>query len=141
VEGCPPIPNLSDKAHPYCNGFVKTVQKLIADPYINKVVIGATWLGRLNSHYYYYQNKGGRCHVFDCKELVYLELEGMIRSLIKKRKKVYLILSVPSGSEYDPRTFIKRNLWGNMIYHIPYADAKSWHAHSKEINKNLRRLP
>lgn len=113
VHVCPPVPNVKQKDHARCNGFVEKVYAFAENPSVDTVVIGANWLHYFNSSLYIFEEKGfsGNLSIgSEASNRAYKALESMIVGLRQQGKKVYLVLNIPVGKENDPKTMIQRSL-------------------------------
>jgi peptidoglycan/LPS O-acetylase OafA/YrhL len=100
--GCAPVPG-SAQVNSYhverCQDFRERVGKLVLNPEISSVVIGAAWN--------LYLLKSGANYSEDIdidKEIG--KLENLIKS-ISTRKRVYFILDNASGGQFEPRNFFE----------------------------------
>ena len=119
VHACPPLPNVKQKDHPRCNGFVEKVYAFAEDSSVDTVVIGANWLHYFNSNLYLFEEKGfsGNLGIgSDASNRAYKALESMIVSLRQQGKKVYLVLNIPVGEENNPKAMIQRSLLKGGFY-------------------------
>jgi len=86
--------------------FWKTLD---SDPRIDRIVIAAHWFGyfREGSGYSF---RGVSMDEDSAKSACFKELDSMLRKLHGRNLKVYLVRSVPSGDELDPRNGLTRSL-------------------------------
>ncbi len=120
-NGCLPIPGVLEDApiHLDCRDVVDYAGKLLNEPAVKDVVIGACWncyfIDELQpSDYDYYFSADGRKEHFrggHGSELALNALGQLIRS-ISRTKPVYLLRDNPSGHEFDPRSFFSTDRLG-----------------------------
>ena len=98
--GCSPIPG-SGQTNKYhgdrCLDFRQQVERLVLDPEISAVVIGAAW------NLYFLKSSSQYSDSLDLEFELRL-LDRFIRT-IAARKKVFLVLDNPSGVQFEPRNF------------------------------------
>jgi len=129
--GCPPIPNIFEDKHPDCNGRIDSALNYAKMQNVDTVAIGAYWDGYFIHHtnmnttgeyrYYhsrnnkktYFINDTGAQHALD-------ELEVFLKAL-SVDKKVYLILTNPSGRLFNP----KKHITGSRLSGITFSGGKS----------------
>lgn len=119
VHACPPLPNVKQKDHPRCNGFVEKVYAFAEDPSVDTVVIGANWLHYFNSNLYLFEEKGfsGNLRIgSEASNRAFKALESMIVGLRQQGKRVYLVLNIPVGEENNPKAMIQRSLLKGGFY-------------------------
>ena len=98
--GCSPIPGTgqTNKYHrDRCIDFRQQVERLVLDPDISAVVIGAAW------NLYFLKSSSQYAENIDLEFELRL-LDSFIRA-IAARKKVFLVLDNPSGLQFEPRNF------------------------------------
>ncbi|HXZ97136.1 MAG TPA: acyltransferase family protein [Burkholderiales bacterium] len=124
VNACPPIPNVRQKNHPRCNGFMERVIAFAEQRDVDTVVLGANWLYYFNNSSYQFEEQGFSGDLGTGSEgssRAYQALESMIAGLRQQGKKVYLVLNIPVGEENDPKAMIRRSLIKGGVY----ADVKN----------------
>jgi peptidoglycan/LPS O-acetylase OafA/YrhL len=109
--GAPPVDGVSNKKFRACRELMPAFWKTLdANPRIDRVVIGAHWLG-------YAGDDGGEGYFlrdqpltdFQTKVLFMRELDMLVGKLCDRNIKVCLIQSVPTGPELDPEDMIERS--------------------------------
>lgn len=122
ASGCPPIPNLFQRAHPNCLGFVDAVKFYASKSEVESVIIGAQWFGYLmgNDGYYFENEQGKKTMSINSQgyHLALGSLQSMLSELVNKGKKVYLIGNIPIGSEVEPKRMIERSVLNNKFVTI-----------------------
>ena len=89
----------------------KAYEMAIKDPDIDTVVLGAQWRGFQGYHFI----DGGQnisMRGTEGKKLALDQLASDISELRAHGKKVYLLLNIPGGPEFDPHNLIHRSLKG-----------------------------
>lgn len=107
--GCPPILDVTEVLHPYCEGFVSAGIELTRQRDIRTVVIGAHWWSYFTAAVGY-EIKGVRLRTPEGADMALNALTDMVREFVADGRKVYVILNIPSGDAMDPKTMIKRHL-------------------------------
>jgi peptidoglycan/LPS O-acetylase OafA/YrhL len=107
-SGCPPLRGVSRRGAA-CTSLLDFALRRARAPTVRTVVFGAFW-----EHYLGYQ-KEAELSLLDndtagiaASDAALEDFGRTIRSLVRERKKVYVVLSNPIGSEYDPRRMISR---------------------------------
>jgi hypothetical protein len=110
--GVPPIDHVTNPSKPRCTALVPKVQEVInSDLRIDRVVIAARWDAYfLGKSKYLYQMKP--MTYLDVRKSALEELGRKINALVIAKKKVTLVLSIPSGLMLDPKSFFKRDFFG-----------------------------
>jgi peptidoglycan/LPS O-acetylase OafA/YrhL len=140
-----PIPYIFSDQHFGYLEFVNTVLHLTHDKNIKTVVIGAQWQGYLvgqGENGYYFKKNKTRLSLKDQGgvDMAFLELENMIKKLILDGKKVYIILNMPGGEEYDPKSFFSRNLIGKWNLNLPIGSFNKWNLKAKKVSDKLKEI-
>ena len=119
--GCPPLPHVREKHHPYCDGLIERGIALAHSPEVDTVVVAADWISYFigppvpEKNEYYYDDgtaHGDIEHEFGtpASERTFAALEAMIRDFVEAGRRVYLVLPHPTGIEFQPRSLIQRGL-------------------------------
>ncbi len=143
--GACPILNIGrDKRHQL---FIKNAWDFSLNPEITTIVIGGVWSsylsGNVSNYYYYDVNYRGPLDKEDNLNKAIKQLEFMINTWIEQKKQVFIVLSIPSGEVYAPRSFFKRNLYGRWKFAMQHASKKDWipiNKKSKNILINIAKL-
>jgi hypothetical protein len=106
AQGVLPIEGMKNRYQPITSSepITKEITKIIAkEPRIDRVVIAARWL-------LYFRYKGGDGYELHGRSVgdiniqkeCFDQLGKEIRELVGKNKKVYVVLTIPTGEELDP---------------------------------------
>ncbi|RYF45064.1 MAG: acyltransferase [Comamonadaceae bacterium] len=118
---CPPIPGLLEDRDPVCGERFNQMLRFALSPQIDTVVIGGCWACYFDvgpqpppagappapDHYYLLEN--GVRHMLrggDGLDRSFEALGKMLKSLKAAGKTVYLILNVPVGENFEPKSLI-----------------------------------
>jgi len=110
--GVPPIPNLVNTDSPTYKNLPNLVdEQLKLDPKIDRVVIAARWL------IYFDKNTKWKIQGISTAEdhgraRALEDLGASIKHLSQLGKKVFLVMSIPTGSLVDPRNMLGRSFEG-----------------------------
>jgi hypothetical protein len=142
--GCPPIPKVREAKHPECIGLVTTVANLAKDPSISTVVVAAQWYYYLSGSGWRYEEGGFRDELKVGSEgasRAYEALGRMLLSFKNQRKKVYLVLNIPVGSELDPKDMVQRDLFhGEFRFLTGGIDKSAFVERTKGVVSRLREV-
>ncbi|AMW35190.1 acyltransferase [Haematospirillum jordaniae] len=107
--GCFPVPGMKfDQPHAHCENLVRDALYLaINRDGIDNVVIGAQWNGYLSSGYGLTQKIE---YGSDSYHAALANLSSFIRDLVNHKKKVFIVLNIPTGNELDPKYIVQRRL-------------------------------
>jgi len=141
--GCPPLPGMNQAQPGYrCPAFYDYWTAIAMQPRFSTVVISALWWGydldtirRLNSPVTEtYQGRSPTAHDFD---EAWRGLETNIRSLVKARKRVVILASIPTSPTFDSQYALSRihrpGVW--RIPPVPRALIEEWQA---DVNARLK---
>jgi peptidoglycan/LPS O-acetylase OafA/YrhL len=127
--GCAPVLHIKNEGKPpgECGAFVNSAYELaLNNQDIDTVVIAALWdtyFGAAPSPGRAYDENGTLYPLkgtgSDGEIKSFLQLEKMINELLHAGKRVFLILNIPRGGDFDPRGLIKRS-WGNMGFGLTH---------------------
>ncbi|MDA7417780.1 acyltransferase family protein [Xenophilus arseniciresistens] len=128
---CPPIPNLNEDRDPACGERMNVALRFALTPEVNTVVVGGCWscyfdigdvanVPGVNSspapdRYYYLEN--GQRHYLRGGDGVQKSLDALavlLRTLKAAGKTTYLLLNMPVGDPFAPRTRLVGERWGQM---------------------------
>lgn len=141
--GCPPIPNVFEKDHPKMDIFVDSVRSFAKDPSIKTVVIGAQWVGYMLSENYThkttYQESPLRQNC-STNSAALKDFEIMVREFVQAKKKVYIILNIPTGSIFEPRDMVNRTYSGQWTLKDIPTEPCSWLETARPILKELAKI-
>lgn len=107
--GCFPVPGMKyDQPHSHCENLMRDALYLATNKEgIENVVIGAQWNGYLSSGYGLAQSIE---YGSDSYYTALSNLSSFIRELISQKKKVFVVLNIPTGNELDPKYIVQRRL-------------------------------
>jgi peptidoglycan/LPS O-acetylase OafA/YrhL len=114
--------------------FWKTVD---SDQRIDRIVIGANWAGVYFSKDSEYTIKGIPLNQSAGEDCALTELTRMIRELVRRGIKVYVILNEPFGRELDPKQYYKRNFSANFAKSSEVLTEKSFRSSVYELNRKI----
>lgn len=125
--------------------FMASSLRIAHNKKVDTVVIAAQWVGYLggSSKGYLFYEEGGKKYDIATKlglEKILESLRDMIRGFVQKGKKVYLVLTIPTGVELGPQHFVKRSLWGGGRLEIPKLSADQWREKSMKVHRALRQV-
>lgn len=150
---CPPIPQLSEDRDPGCSERRAHLEDFARSPSVDAVVLGGCWAcyfdvgeqappANAPAPDHYYLREGATRHPLrggDGVERSYDSLETFLRSLKASGKKVYLILNIPVGEGFEPKSMISGNRLGTLT--APHIDPRSrLPASQKQIHDRLQRI-
>jgi peptidoglycan/LPS O-acetylase OafA/YrhL len=97
--GCAPIPGIERWAEKFrtCGRFIDEGVELALQPWVETVIIAASWFGALK-----------RAGIAAHQEGIWDGLEDTLRQLAQSGKRVVLVLSTPRGEAFDPKSFVRR---------------------------------
>ncbi|MBU2287827.1 MAG: acyltransferase [Gammaproteobacteria bacterium] len=127
---CPPVPQVFEDRDVRCGERREHMLRFAMGPDIDTVVIGGCWTCYFDvgeappasasappsaDHYYYLDTEGKHyLRGGDGVPRAMASLEALIKMLRASGKKVYLILNLPVGANFEPRLLIKGNRLGAM---------------------------
>lgn len=112
--GCPPIPFVkADYGNVSCEIPQKALLYLQQHPKIDTVVIGGAWPIYLSDHYnYFFSINGTKERIAESShgyELAIGSLKNYLQKVHLPNTKVYLMLYIPFGEQFDPINQIERS--------------------------------
>ena len=117
--GCAPIPGVTEPKHPACDGWIEKVARYATtNSNIDTVYISAYWIAYLDIFKTYTIQQNGRQYSTASEpgqSYAIAALKQMMQEYRASGKRVVLILNIPDGDEFDPRTLVSRSLSG---FHI-----------------------
>ncbi len=150
--GCPPIPNVYSDSRIKCASLMDTAQTLLEDPKITTIVLGALWFKYFDtqrpSDYYYLEN-GQRYPLYSETEQgngeIYLEktynaLDNFFQLMNENNKKIYLLMSIPMGEEFDPLNRLERDFTGVKLINNTHKVSKNVLMPYQDIRTKLREV-
>lgn len=97
--GCLPIPYFYNDSEWLCRAKMRTTFDLAADPRIDTIVLGAAWAAIV------------------AKQKHSAELVASFEELLafwRRRKRLFVVLPMPSGTEFDPRSMFEGTRFGEL---------------------------
>jgi peptidoglycan/LPS O-acetylase OafA/YrhL len=118
APGCPPIQNIKEPKHPACMGYANSVLDYSKSQDIDTIVIGALWFQYFDGRLSYQFSENGNLYSIspdsEGARKALLSFENMIRKWVSDKKKVYLVLSIPTGNSIDPKHMFIRFPFSNL---------------------------
>ncbi len=134
--GCIPIPGATG-LQPACYDFVRRAYEFARISDARVVVIAAQWNGYFSNNRNFIANASLGSEEGRRKSLAALQSE--LESLTRRGKKVYLVLNMPVGPRFAPRSWIKRTLAGIKINQVDEVERASMPVKYQEIARDLAR--
>ncbi len=109
--GCAPVPGIERKGYA-CSEFVDDALRLARQPYVDTVIISASWVGFVNRDDYYRVGDPEQAPLELLASHSGWVLQGFqaaLAELTAAGKRVVLVLSSPRGSALDPKSVIARD--------------------------------
>ena len=97
-KSCPPVPHIREFYGPYCSDLIDRAFYAAQHLSIDTVVIGAQW-----SRYQTLMDP-------DKSDEAFLTLQSVVSKFINMGPRVYLILPMPTGNEFDPHHLVNRSV-------------------------------
>lgn len=140
MGGLCPIPNVGRSEKEIA--FVRNVIEYAYTEEIKEIVISGQWFsylsGNLKNYSYRSKENSGNLAIQGSLNLAIKDLENFISSLISQGKKVYIVSSIPSGFRFSPKSFFKRDFFGNWKFTPKHVEKKHWDMQNLKANKTLR---
>lgn len=146
--GCPPFPGVKEAHHPNCIGIVDRGERYAQNPDVDTVVFAAMWTAYLQNpnplYDYYYEDdtvKGPILLGSETSDRALAAFESLVSRLTRSGKKVFIILPIPYGDEFDPRRLVERSLL-NLDFRIraPHLSTPDVVARLKPIVSRLAQI-
>ena len=135
--GCIPVPRVIGR-HDVCLDFVRSTYEFAKISDARVVVIAAQWDGYLANNQDFIDKEPLGGEEGQRKALAVLQSE--LESLHKLGKKVYLVLNMPVGEQFAPKSWIKRTFNGIETKTISEIERSSMPAKYEEIARDLTRV-
>lgn len=122
IGGCPPIPGAVSTIEPNCTSFVADAFAFARKPEVKRVVISAAWYGYFNgSASHQIANPEGTQLLSSPLglEAAISALGSELTSLQQAGKRVFLILNIPFGAEFEPMTRLRHTWTGSPFASLP----------------------
>lgn len=150
---CPAIPHLVEDRDSGCAERREHMETFARSPEIDSVVIGGCWACYFDvgeqppsasvpapDHYYF--REGATRHMLrggDGVERSFNSLEVFLNSLKSAGKKVYLVLNIPVGDNFEPKALISGSRLGTLS--APHVDPRApLTASQKRIHDRLQQI-
>ena len=151
---CPPVPQVFEDRDPLCGERFEQMLKFAMSPEIDTVIVGACWTCYLDvgegplppgapaapDHYYFrdgdarYALRGG-----GGVPRTMQSLESMLKSLQAAGKRVYLLLAIPVGPEFGPRSQLSGNRLG-VLRANPLTPTAPLPPSQRRLHERLRKI-
>jgi len=147
--GCPPIPGVVLDRTKECQPRLAAARRLAATSDVDTIVVGACWYCyfHVDAHATpgndYYVSKGGRQFLLTSPEGQDLAMESFAEFLtaLAKQKKVFVILSSPSGDGINPSYLLTGSRFGTLKYKESAGFAQSeFESLFGAVNERLRKI-
>jgi peptidoglycan/LPS O-acetylase OafA/YrhL len=150
---CPPIPHLYEDRDPGCAERREHMETFARSPEIDTVVLGGCWACYFDvgdkppspsapAPDHYYIREGATRHMLrggDGVERSFASLETFLKSLKLAGKKVYLVLNIPVGEGFEPKSMISGSRLGTLT--VPRVDPRvTLTASQKHIHDRLQQI-
>jgi hypothetical protein len=105
--GCPPIigtvSTVGERYETRCESHTDAARALAEDPSVDTIVIGAHWAS-------YFDDCKYQCRPAkpEAADDALATLKQRIRAYVASGRRVYIVLDIPSGQKFDPRSFVFR---------------------------------
>jgi peptidoglycan/LPS O-acetylase OafA/YrhL len=141
-EGCPALPRV-DTAARTCTDVVSRIDELVSRSGATTVVIGGSWAWYFASHSKFLVDVGsgslslataaGRAAAFRL-------LQDALRPLRDRGIRLYVVLNVPMGNEFDPKRMVQRDLGGGIRLHHADLDRAAFERAQEHVTAELRQV-
>lgn len=130
---CPPIPDVLEDRDPICGERLDVVRRYAMRPEVTSVVVGGCWTCYFDvggksaqpqgsgppppDHYYYLDRQTGTRHYLrggDGVDRAFDALSAELRAFKAAGKTTYLLLPIPVGPDFEPRTRLTGDRLGAM---------------------------
>lgn len=113
--GCPPVPGIV-KDDGRCAGFAERALALAEAADVKAVVLGAAWEGYFTHGGYRFEGNGDPLALTRADDAtvrpVMAALDAAVARLKAQGKDVWIVLTMPSGTVFDPMYGVARAWWG-----------------------------
>ncbi|WP_225780884.1 acyltransferase family protein [Xenophilus sp. Marseille-Q4582] len=153
---CPPIPFLLEDRDPVCGERLDAALRYALTPEVGTVVLGGCWSCYFDvgdaanvpganaapapDRYYYLE--GGQRHYLRGGDGVQKSLDALgalLRQLQGAGKKTFLLLNIPVGEAFEPRSRLSGERWGHMTA-APVSMHAPLPASQKALHERLARI-
>lgn len=89
-----------------CSSFLQQAYEYARSSQVDTIVIGALWA-------IYDPKKMGRSMTKPNADTAFADLQRLLADMVARGKRVYVVLNIPTGSQFDPRQMIRRGMLAN----------------------------
>ncbi|MBS0428080.1 MAG: acyltransferase [Proteobacteria bacterium] len=155
---CPPISNVLEDRDPICGERFDAVRRYALSPDVSSVIVGGCWtcyfdIGDATAQpqasappppdrYYYLDRRTGTRHYLrggDGVERAFEALAAELRAFKAAGKTTYLLLNIPVGVEFGPRSRLTGDRLG-VMHAVPVTPLVAMTASQAALHERLRRL-
>lgn len=154
---CPPIPRVLEDRDPICGERFDAMLRYALSPQVDRVVVGGCWtcyfdIGDAASppaasappppdRYYYLDEQGVRHYLRggDGVERALQSLATMLKTLQAAGKKTYVLLNIPVGPDFEPRSRLSGSRLGAM-HAAPVTPRAPMSPSQRSLHDRLRRI-
>lgn len=142
-QGCPPLPRLKKDQYPHCDDFMNRALKIGRLANVDTIVVAAAWYFHMNNERTYFDDVSQKKYIAKNtanQKLAFASLETFVRDLRALGKKVFLVLNIPIGPEFDPRRILDRGLTKIALKARPGAILSDIETKYQDISLNLKKI-
>ncbi|MDQ7998638.1 MAG: acyltransferase family protein [Pseudomonadota bacterium] len=155
---CPPISNVLEDRDPICGERFDAVRRYALSPDVSSVIVGGCWtcyfdIGDATAQpqasappppdrYYYLDRQTGTRHYLrggDGVERAFEALAAELRAFKAAGKTTYLLLNIPVGAEFGPRSRLTGDRLG-VMHAVPVTPLMAMSPSQAALHERLRRL-
>lgn len=118
---CPPIPKIQhDGKYKFCSERIEGgFKEALSNEAVKNVVIGAQWTSYFTDKTeFYIVEDGVKNFILDHPAKAFTELGKVIVDLRSKGKKVFVVMNIPVGANFNPMSNLKRGIFNNGIRYV-----------------------
>ncbi|HZF85853.1 MAG TPA: acyltransferase family protein [Burkholderiaceae bacterium] len=155
---CPPISNVLEDRDPICGERFDAVRRYALSPEVSSVVVGGCWTCYFDigdapaqpqasappppDRYYYLDRRTGTRHYLrggDGVERAFEALAAELRAFKAAGKTTYLLLNIPVGADFEPRSRLTGDRLG-VMHAVPVTPLVAMTPSQAALHERLRRL-
>lgn len=155
---CPPISNVLEDRDPICGERFDAVRRYALSPEVSSVVVGGCWTCYFDigdapaqpqasappppDRYYYLDRRTGTRHYLrggDGVERAFEALAAELRAFKAAGKTTYLLLNMPVGADFEPRSRLTGDRLG-VMHAVPVTPLVAMTPSQAALHERLRRL-
>jgi hypothetical protein len=113
--GCLPIPDVSSDIEAHCDGLAQKAIEYALASNVDTVVFAADWWAYFEGAVGYYIRQDGAKYKLNeahGSAIALQRLGTMVSQLRSAGRTVFVILNIPIGQEFDPRSMLHRTVFG-----------------------------